>query len=392
MVRPGREASLCRRKTHGTRGLVRPDGFPTMAAMSKPPALRRFPWSRRRNGVFGLLALSLFLSSCAVMEIEDAPLSAVDPKGPFAQQIDDLFWWVFWIAVVVFVLVEGGLVYAVFKYRDRPGSPEPKQIHGNNKLEITWTLIPVLILAAISVPTVKSIFDLTECGSDAMTVNIIGHQWWFEYQYPDLGIETANVLVMPADQEVCALMTSEDVLHNFWIPNLNGKRYLIPGQETNLRLQADEPGEYWGQCAEFCGLSHALMRARAVALTDEDWDAWVAEQQAPATEPAQGTLAYDGLEIYQAQCASCHTVDYGSGSDFTSIRGVGEFQGPNLTHFASRNVFAGAHLPEEGISYDDALEAWLADPPSIKPGSFMPNLGLAQDDLDALTAWLATLK
>ena len=326
------------------------------------------------------------------MEIEDAPLSAVDPKGPFAQQIDDLFWWVFWIAVVVFVLVEGGLVYAVYKYRDRPGSPEPKQIHGNNKLEITWTLIPVLILAAISVPTVKSIFDLTECGSDAMTVNIIGHQWWFEYQYPDLGIETANVLVMPADQEVCALMTSEDVLHNFWIPNLNGKRYLIPGQETNLRLQADEPGEYWGQCAEFCGLSHALMRARAVALTDEDWDAWVAEQQAPATEPAQGTLAYDGLEIYQAQCASCHTVDYGSGSDFTSIRGVGEFQGPNLTHFASRNVFAGAHLPEEGISYDDALEAWLADPPSIKPGSFMPNLGLAQDDLDALTAWLATLK
>lgn len=336
--------------------------------------------------------MTLLLSSCAVMEIEDAPLSAVEPRGPFAQQIDDLFWPVFWVAVVIFVLVQSGILFAVFAFRDRPGRQEPKQIHGNNKLEITWTLIPVVILAFITVPTVQSVFDLTECGSDAMTIEITGHQWWFEYDYPDLGIETANVLVMPAGQEVCALMTSADVLHNFWIPALNGKRYLIPGQETNLRLEADAPGEYWGQCAEFCGLSHALMRARAVALSDADWEAWVADQQAPASEPAEDTLAFAGLEIYQAQCTSCHTVDYGENNNFTNIRGDGQFQGPNLTHFSSRNVFAGAHLPEEGISYDDALEQWLVDPPAIKPGSFMPNLGLTQDDVNALTAWLATLK
>ena len=254
--------------------------------MPTPPRSRRFPWSGRWSGAIGASLFALVLSSCSLIEIEDAPLSAVEPRGPFAEQIDNLFWPVFWVAVAIFVIVQGGLLFSIIAFRDRPGRKEPKQVHGNTKLEITWTVIPALILAAIAVPTVRSVFDLTECGDDAMTVNIIGHQWWFEYDYPDLGIETANVMVMPADQEVCAIMTSADVLHNFWVPALNGKRYLIPGQETLLRLQADEPGEYWGHCAEFCGLSHSLMRARVQALSPADWDTWVAEKQTAATVPA----------------------------------------------------------------------------------------------------------
>ncbi len=225
-----------------------------------------------------------------------------------------------------------------------------------------------------------------------MTVEITGHQWWFEYDYPDIGVETANVLVMPAGQEVCAVMTSADVLHNFWVPALNGKRYLVPGQETVLRLEAFEPGEYWGHCAEFCGLSHSLMRARVQAVTAEDWDRWVADQQAVAVAPAEGTLAFDGLQIYRNLCIACHTVDYGADSDLTNIRQDDQYHGPNLTHFSSRDVFAGAYLPYEGLSYDDALEQWLVNAPSVKPGSFMPNLGLTQDEVDALQAWLATLE
>lgn len=351
--------------------------------------------SRRRPSRWalpGAALLALLLSACSLIEIEDAPLSAVDPRGPFAQEIDDLFWPVFWIATAIFVIVEGGILFAIFAFRDRRGRKEPKQIHGNTKLEVTWTLIPALILAGIAVPTVRSVFNLTECGEGAMPVKVIGHQWWFEYQYEQYGIESANVMVIPAGEEVCAEMTSDDVLHNYWIPQLNGKRYLVPGQETVLRLQADEPGEYWGHCAEFCGLSHSLMRARVVALPRAEFDAWVAGQQQTATPPAEGTLEAEGLALFAAKaCTQCHTVDYGPDSPSTNIVASDAFNGPNLTHFAGRSTFAGAVLPEEGETYDEALKRWLANPPLVKPGSYMPNLGLTEQEIDALIAWLKTL-
>ena len=172
----------------------------------------------------------------------------------------------FWIATAVFVLVQGAILVAVFLFRDREGAKEAKQLHGSPKLEVLWTVIPALILAGIAVPTTAAVFELTECDADAIEIDVIGHQWWFEYRYPDAGVATANVMVIPAGQEVCANLTSDDVIHNFWIPALNGKRYAIPGQTTELRLQADAPGEFWGHCAEFCGLSHSLMRARVQAL------------------------------------------------------------------------------------------------------------------------------
>ena len=139
------------------------------------------------------------------------------------------------------MLVQGAILLAVFLFRDRPGAKEPRQVHGNTKLEVLWTAIPALILAGIAIPTVRSVFDLTDCGAGAMPVEVIGHQWWFEYRYPESGVTTANVLVIPAGEEVCLTMTSNDVLHNFWIPKLNGKRYLVPGEETLLRMQADLP-------------------------------------------------------------------------------------------------------------------------------------------------------
>ena len=345
-------------------------------------------FKRTITRTLSLVGATVFLASCSLFEDVDQPLTTFEPAGPFADRIDGLFWPVFWIATAVFVLVQGAILAAVFLFRDKGDSKEPKQLHGNAKLEVIWTVIPALILAVIAVPTVSAIFDLTECDPDAMQVEVVGHQWWFEFNYPDEEIQTANVMVVPAGEEICAVMTSDDVLHNFWIPALNGKRYLVPGQETTLRLQADEPGEYWGHCAEFCGLSHSLMRARLLALEPAEYDAWVAAQQQPATFPEEGTVEFEGWEVFLAKgCSQCHTVEYDE-EDNSVIVPDGAFEGPNLTHFSSRNVFAGAVLPEDGETFEEGLKRWLADPPQLKPGSFMPDLALTEQEIDLLIAWL----
>lgn len=345
--------------------------------------------SRQRLARLGILAGAAFvLTACQFIEIEDAPLTALDPQGPFAQREDDLFWPVFWIATAVFILVQGAILVAVFLFRDKEGAKEARQLHGSPKLEVLWTVIPALILAGIAVPTTAAVFDLTECDPGAIQIDVIGHQWWFEYNYPDAEIRTANVMVIPAGQEICANLTSEDVIHNFWIPALNGKRYAIPGQVQLLRLQADDPGEFWGHCAEFCGLSHSLMRARVVAMAPADYENWIAEQQAPTPFPAEGTPERAGYDVFVAKgCTQCHTVRFEEGSPSNLVRDEA-FSGPELTHFASRDVFAGAVLPEENQSRPAALKEWLANPPEVKPGSFMPDLALTEQEIDDLIVWL----
>jgi len=322
----------------------------------------------------------IFLSAC----IENAPLDSLSPEGPYARSIDELFWITFWIAVGVFVIVQGALLLSVFVFKEKPESPEPKQIHGNTKLEILWTVIPALILAAIAVPTVQTIFDLAREPEDALKIEVIGHQWWFEYKYPDYGITTANVLVIPADKPVRLEMWSNDVLHNYWVPKLNGKRYLVPGQTTYLNLHADSPDEFWAQCGEYCGLSHSKMRGRVLSLSQKDFDNWVANEQKNATAFSNEdlSLAAEGQQVYlNAGCTQCHVVN-----------GVWDVQGdriaPNLTHFAVRNVFAGAALENNR----ENLTRWLANPAEVKPGTFMPNLELTESEINALIAYLETLK
>ena len=201
---------------------------------------QRPAWRPSRSAPVALLAL-LLLGGCGRVE---QPLNSFDSQGPIAERINELFWPVFWMAVAIFVLVQGALLVAVFLFRERKGAdrPEPKQTKGNTRLELLWTVVPTLILAGIAVPTITTLFDLAECPRDSMEIEVIGHQWWFEFRYPDSGVVTANVMVIPEDTEVCAKMTSDDVLHNFWIPKLAGKRYLVPGQETDQRLYAEDPG------------------------------------------------------------------------------------------------------------------------------------------------------
>lgn len=334
----------------------------------------------------------LLLGSCSLVEIDNNQ-NTWDPHGPIAREIDSMFWEVFWITVGIFVLVQGALLYIVFRYRDRPGAPLPKQQHGNTALEITWTIIPALILAYIAIPTVRGIFDFTECENGSMPIEIVAHQWWFEFDYPEHEIETANTMTIPVDTPICLKMTSEDVIHSFWVPELQGKRYITPGQESVLPIEASDPGEYWAQCGEFCGLSHSLMRGRVQAVSSAEFEQWVAEQRQIATEPAPDSEAAEGLSLFQSKgCTACHAVDYGPDSENTVAIEEAAFNGPDLTHFASRSVFAGAYLPADGQTYNESLADWLANPPDLKPGSFMPNLGLTATEIDSIITWLETLK
>lgn len=382
---PGRESK------HRGSAATSPDEVKLVAASQ--PSYDAVPMARIRRQLTRTAALvgsAVLLTACAIIEVEENPLTTFEPAGPFAEEIDGLWWLVFWIATAVFALVMGGLIFILIAFRDRgkEGQKEPKQLHGSPKLEVLWTVVPALILAFIAVPTVRSIFELTECAPDAMEVEVIGHQWWFEFYYPEADIHTANVMVIPAGQEICAQMTSDDVVHNFWVPALNGKRYLIPGTTTELRLQADEPGEYWGHCAEFCGLSHALMRTRVQAVERGEYDRWVADQQRPATLPSEGDPGYEGYQVFlDRACIQCHTVRFDD-EEASNIIPRDQFKGPDLTHFASRNKFAGAILPEAGETREEALKRWLADPPFVKPGSFMPDLALTESEIDALIVFL----
>ena len=335
------------------------------------------PTRRRRLYALAAGGLLLALSACA----EKAPQDTMEPAGPVSRKILHLSEPVFLIAGIVFVLVQGLVIFAVLKFRDRPDKPgpEPEQVHGNTKLEVGWTLIPALILFSIAIPTIKTIFDLSHKPANALQVTVIGHQFWWEYRYDDLGITTANELSIVAGKPVEMTLESIDVIHSYWIPPLAGKTDVIPGRENHMSFEADKPGTYLGQCTEFCGLSHANMRARAIAYTQADFDSWVARQKSAAVTPPEGSQAAAGLALFNGKgCAGCHTVE-----------GVSQGKvGPNLTHLQSRTTFAGSIFTLN----EDNLRTWLEDPPGVKPGSVMPDLGLTEDEITKLIAYLETLQ
>jgi cytochrome c oxidase subunit II len=388
--------------------------------------------SRRRRllPLAVLMPLVLFVSACA----SDAPQTTLEPKGPIAKSIDDLFNGVFLVAVVVFVVVEFGTLFLVLKFRRRTDDdPDelPAQTHGNFRLEIAWTIVPAVMLAVVGFFTLRTLFDVNRMDHEAMTVKVTGQQWFWEYTYDTNGdgkfddsedVLTANDLVVPAGVDVNLEIHSNDVIHSYWIPALNGKKDAVPGREHPLRINADQPGVYVGQCTEFCGLSHAYMRQRVVALTPDQFDQWLANQQRPAATPA-GEDAAAGAELFATQCSGCHLArgindaefaDQGNGKDFL-VSG----NAPDLTHFATRGVFAGSifdlwvDVDHDGtVEYDEigkelnrgALEAWLRDPPAEKPMDApalpepggakirgMPDLNLQEGQIDQLVAFLQGL-
>lgn len=336
--------------------------------------VRRTRWARLVLVLISVSLLVLLLTAC-----EEAPQSSLQPAGEQAEKIDTLFDVSFWIAAAFFVFVQVMLVVALFRFRHRPGQEEPRQVHGNTRLEVAWTIVPALILAALAVPTVGTIFDLAEEPANAMEIRVVGHQWWWEVHYPEEGVVTANEIHIPTGRPVRLTLESADIIHSFWVPRLAGKQDLVPGRVNHLTIQADEPGTYLGQCAEYCGLSHANMRFRVEAQSESDFNRWVSQQTQPARQPTGG-LAARGAQIFQTgQCIACHTV---SG---TQAQGK---VGPDLTHFASRETFAGAIFETN----EENLAAWLRNPPGVKPGALMPNLNLTDEQIEALVAYLLFLE
>ena len=367
---------------------------------------------RRLLGLAALLGL--VLASCR----DELPQSSLNPAGPQARTIDGLFTPVFWIAAGVFVVVEGAILFAALRYRSRNGRVRnPVQVHGNTRLEIVWTVIPAVILAIIAVPTVRTIFALAEPPDDPDTVNIevIAHQWWWEFRYPELGIVTGNEMYMPVQRPVHLELHSAEVadsgadrsaipvIHSFWIPRLGGKQDMVPGRVAAMTLEADEPGTYPGQCAEFCGLSHANMRFRAIAVSDADFDAWVQSMRdtaaGPPEEPAEGepmTPEQEGEILFGKfttgdfpagfSCFACHAVDANLGED--TKPGQTTAVGPNLARFGERQTL-GAGIFE---NTEENLRRWLDDPRAMKPGAIMPDYGLSEQQIDALVAYLMSLQ
>ena len=329
-------------------------------------------------------ALLLVLAVPAVAQEGTPPQpSALAPAGPNSEAIASLFTVVLAIAVVVFVVVEGLILISAFRFHRRAkDATEPAQVHGNTKAEIAWTILPALIVVTLFVmalQTQQTLDTRPAAAAEQMTVKVIGHQFWWEYQYPDLGITTATDLVIPVGKVVNLEISSVDVIHSFWIPQLNGKTDAFPNHVNLTWIQANTPGVFYGQCAELCGTGHANMRAVVMAKTQDEFDQWVKQQQAGPAAPTEA-LAQQGQQLLMAgACIGCHTING------TAANGK---VGPNLTHVGSRTAIAGGIL----TNTEGNLRRWLTNPPAVKPGSVMPNLNLTTTEIDALTAYLQSLK
>ncbi len=316
----------------------------------------------------------------AFVDAADTPQTTYQAMSENAQLAQDVYTLIFILAGAVFAGVMALTLIFSFIYREREGATA-LQIHGNSKLEVLWTFLPVLIVVAMAVPTFNAIAQTTGDAPDgSLRVTATGHQWWFQFEYPELGVVTASDLHLPVDTPVSVTLNSGDVIHSFWVPQLSGKVDMVPGHDNHLWFTPHTPGEYLGQCAEFCALSHANMRFRVFVHTQEDFDAWVQSQLAEAQEPTE-ELALAGMQQFtMSGCIGCHTV---RGNPLAM--GV---IGPDLTHFGSRTRLAGAmveNTPEQ-------LHRWLADPPAMKPGSIMPNLNLTEEQIDSLVAYLYSLQ
>ncbi len=401
---------------------------------------------------------SAALIAVAIVVDKNHPLSTLSPVGRQGREIAELINPIFIVAGVVFFLVQGAVLALWLRYRvsgSDTGDGEygyyedeefPEQVHGNNRLEIAWTLVPTALLAVISVFTLIALFALddVEASDEDLVVTVVGQQWWWEYQYhldgdtttpPDF--VTANELVIPVGVDIPLDIKSRDVIHSFWIPKLNGKKDAVPGRSHDWVIQSEQTGRFRGQCTEFCGLSHGYMKMVAVVLTAEEFAEWRDNQMTPAEMPQGGTAAASGREIFAQQCASCHVVNGitspadrgGEGTEPDGWDVYGEFNGadagvyldidtlvagaaPNLTHLMTRSTFAGSifdlylgagehlgylDLPASGTLNRGELEAWIYNAPERKPADAdnfrgMPSrTGLSPKDIDDLVAFLSTL-
>ncbi|HKN00349.1 MAG TPA: cytochrome c oxidase subunit II [Candidatus Binataceae bacterium] len=303
----------------------------------------------------------------------------LNPFSPQAAAISHLFVAILLVLAGIFALVAALVIYASIRYRDRPGAPEARQEFGSRRLEIAWTLGPVLLLAVIFAFMVRAINASDPPIEDRQPdLRVIGHQWWWEVEYPKSGVVTANEIHIPIGTSMLVEVDAADVIHDFWVPELARKVDAIPGHVNHLWIRADTAGVYWGACAEFCGSEHAWMRMIVVAQPQADFDAWQSVQLTTPPIPVAGAQGQGAQLVKDETCLNCHAI-----SGLPGNKRIG----PDLTHIAGRRIIAAGateNTPEN-------LYRWLKDPASIKPESHMPNFLLSDDNAHALVAYLETL-
>jgi cytochrome c oxidase subunit 2 len=365
----------------------------------------------RPLGLLGALAMVL-LAGCH----GPYPQSTLEPRGEFARMVDSVFMTTVYLAGIVFVLVEGALLIALFKFRGKPNDADPKQIHGSTVVEIIWTIIPAVVLAVIAVPTVRTIFataavpTVSPDGQPPLKVEVVGHQWFWEFRYPELGITTANELHVPIHRAVDLRMKSADVIHAFWVPQFAGKRDIFPNRETRLWFIADVTGEFPGACAEFCGTEHGRMDFYLMVDSAAAFTAWVDRRHNDSTMKYDGTpmhplpapvpaaqgkktvaLAADsmapdpliakGQQLFTSKgCISCHSIS--SMHVFTVV-------GPNLSGIGTRKMIGAGWLPNT----DANLRDWIEHTQKIKPDvKMILPMAISDDEVTAIIAYLRTMR
>jgi cytochrome c oxidase subunit 2 len=316
--------------------------------------------------------------------------SALAPAGPQAARIFHLWWLMCWVTAIVFVLVLIFLGWAVVRGRRdsdaggvrlQPDRRSDAALTRAVAVAVGLTIVTLFVLLVASVWTGRAVASLG--ASSAVSIEVTGYQWWwgveYEDQTPSRRVRTANEIHVPIGRPVVLKVTSHDVIHSFWVPNLHGKRDLVPGYTTAIWLQADSPGVYRGQCAEFCGLQHAHMAFTVTAETDEQFQRWLQNQGTPAPEPGDPSTERGRYVFLHSTCPQCHTI---RGTIAAAVLG------PDLTHVGSRGTLAAGTLPNT-LGH---LAQWVADPQEIKPGNRMPPTRLAPDDLGSVVAYLESLK
>jgi cytochrome c oxidase subunit II len=318
--------------------------------------------------------ISLMLAACEGMP---SPLA---PRGPGAARAADLWWLMLGIAVLIYIFVMGLLLWALFRRKQENSTPQTADNEGQGFILVNGVAMPAVVLAVLFILTLTTLSALAASArSTTLTIEVVGHQFWWEVNYPDHGVTTANEIHIPVGQPVQFKVKSNDVIHSFWVPELGGRMDMIPGRTNTTWLQADSPGEYRGQCTEFCGLQHANMHFLVIAQPADQFAAWLDAQKKPTPLPVEPLLLRGQQLFHGSACVYCHTI---RGTNASSKLG------PDLTHFASRRTLGAGVLPNNRGN----LAGWIVDPQAIKPGNKMPPMYLSGDELQAMLAYLESLR
>jgi|SRR5271165_824929 len=332
-----------------------------------------------------LFGLCLAAASEALAQEVHSVGNIFRPLGDSADSVMRLSVLTLVICAAIFLVVAGLLAYAIVRFRSRAGDDgtEPAQVYGSNQIEIAWTVIPILIVFVLTMSTARVIAAIEDkrAPADAVKVTVVGHQWWWEFRYPELGITCANELHIPLNtkakpQYTFLTLESADVAHSFWVPQLAGKTDVIPNRSNKMWLDARETGVYLGNCAEYCGTQHANMLIRVVVDTPEDFEKWAAAQKMEAAGDGPSASRKTFLSL---NCVNCHTV--------RGTPAAGKF-GPDLTHLMSRQTIASGMVPNTAHN----LNAWVRDPQATKPGNLMPDMQLDEQQVEQVTTYLSSLK